>query len=157
MFHTLFCTLVLILSHTLSQGVEKPWRVAAHQEGTGSVRFDSVPELSNIHRFSSVRFGKSIFPVRRGSACVFRTRSGPVRFGSVPRPVPAGSRITRFGSVRPVRFGVLLPPAIHILTYAIHTNTLIDLYICTLRHYVTLYYDILHYYCYYYYYDYYYV
>ena len=45
-----------------------------------------------------------MFPVRRGSACVFRTcsgsRLGPVRFVSFPRPVPAGSGINRFGSVR---------------------------------------------------------
>ncbi len=53
----------------------------------GSVRFGSV-------RFGSVRFGsvrEIIFPVRRGSACVFRTRRGSVRFGSFPRPVPADS------------------------------------------------------------------
>ena len=37
-------------------------------------------------RFGSVRFGKCHFPVRRGSACVFRTRRGSVRFGSVRRP-----------------------------------------------------------------------
>ena len=60
-----------------------------------------------IHRFGSVRFGKLHFPVRRGSACVFRTRSGSVRFGSVRfrvrfRPVPelnCSVRLGRFGSV----------------------------------------------------------
>ena len=46
------------------------------QEGTGSVRFVSLPDFSKIHRF------------------------GSVRFGSFPRPNPAGSRIKRFGSVR---------------------------------------------------------
>ena len=80
------------------------------QEGTGSVRFVSVPDFSKIHRFGSVCFGYLCFPVRRGSACVFRTRLGSVRFGSVPRPGPAGSRINRFGSVRPVRFGILFLP-----------------------------------------------
>ena len=65
------------------------------QEGTGSVRFVSVPDFSKIHRFGSVRFGKSCFPVRRGTACVFRTRrgsgwSGSVRFG--------------FGSAGSIRF-----------------------------------------------------
>ena len=68
----------------------------------GSIRFGSV-----IFDISSVRFGKICFPVRRGSACVFRTRRGSVRFGSVRfrvrfRPVPKlnGSvRFGRFGSV----------------------------------------------------------
>ena len=75
------------------------------QEGTGSVRFVSVPDFSKINRFGSVRFGKLFVPVRRGSACVFRTRRGSVRFGSVRfrvrfRPVPELN-----GSVRPIRFG----------------------------------------------------
>ena len=70
-----------------------------HQEGAGSVRFVSVPDFSKINRFGSVRFGSvrfgnRCFPVRRGSACVFRTRRGSVRFGSV----------------RPVRFGFLFLP-----------------------------------------------
>ena len=41
----------------------------------------------------SVRFGKIRFPVRRGSACVFRAHRGLIRFGSFPHPVQAGSRI----------------------------------------------------------------
>ena len=41
------------------------------QEGTGLVRFVSVPLLSKTHRFGVVRFGKQLFLVRRGSACVF--------------------------------------------------------------------------------------
>ena len=53
------------------------------QEGTGPVRFVSVPDFSKIHRFGSVRFGQTSFPVRRGSAGVFGTRRGSVRFGSV--------------------------------------------------------------------------
>ena len=68
------------------------------QEGTGSVRFVSVPDF----RFerSSVRFGyvcELRFPVRLDSACVFGTRRsvpeihGSVRFGSV--------RFGRIGSV----------------------------------------------------------
>ena len=58
------------------------------QEGTGSVRFVSVPDFSQMF-------------------------IGPVRFGSVPRPVPAGSEIKRFGSGRfgRVRFGLLFLPA----------------------------------------------
>ena len=81
------------------------------QEGTGSVRFVSVPDFSKIVRFGSVRFGNLVFPVRRGSACGFQTRRGSVRFDSVPRPVPAGFRIIQFGQVRPVRFGFLFIPA----------------------------------------------
>ena len=53
------------------------------QEGTGSVRFVSVPDFSKIYQFGSVRFGHLHFPVRRGSACAFRPRRGSVRFGSV--------------------------------------------------------------------------
>ena len=43
------------------------------------MRFGSV--FSKHHRFGSVRF--VFFPVRRGSACVFRTRRGSARFGLV--------------------------------------------------------------------------
>ena len=72
------------------------------------VRFDfvSVPDFSSkIHRFVSVRFGKLIFPVRRGSACAFRTRRGSdrTRFRVRFRPVP--EFIKRFGSARFGRFG----------------------------------------------------
>ena len=56
------------------------------QEGHGSVRFVSVPAFSKINRFGSVRFGNVFVPVRRSSACIFRTHRGSVRFGSV-RPV----------------------------------------------------------------------
>ena len=80
------------------------------QEGTGSVRFGSVPDFSIINRLGSVRFGQLFLPVRCGSACVLRTCRGSVRFGSVPCPVPAGSGIHRFGSVRPVRFGFRFLP-----------------------------------------------
>ena len=52
------------------------------QEGTGLVRFVSVPDSSKMNRFGSVRFGNLCFPVRRGSACVFRKRRGSVSFGS---------------------------------------------------------------------------
>ena len=75
------------------------------------VRFDSFRFRTLPKIIGSVRFGNVIFPVRRGSACVFRTRGGSIRFGSIRfRPVPAGSRIKRFDSVRPVRFGFLLLP-----------------------------------------------
>ena len=79
------------------------------REGTGSLRFVAVPD--SFRKFiGSVRFGsvrQTYFPVRRGSACVFRTRRGSVRLGSVRflRPVPAGSRIQRFGSLRFGRYG----------------------------------------------------
>ena len=80
------------------------------QEGTGSVRFVSVPDFSKIHRFGSVRFGsENIFPGSTRFGLRFSDASwlGPVRFGSVPCPVPASSRIKLFGSVRfgSVRFG----------------------------------------------------
>ena len=82
------------------------------QEGNGSVRFVSVPDFSKRNRFGSVRFGNVYFPVRRGLACVFRTRRGSVRFCSVRwrirfRPVPE-----LIGSVRPVRFGLSFLPVI---------------------------------------------
>ena len=85
------------------------------QEGNGSVRFVSVPDFSKINRFGSVRFGNVFFPVRRGSACVFRTRRGSVRFGSVRfrvrfRPVPELNGSVRFGSAGSVRF---LIPSCH--------------------------------------------
>ena len=75
-----------------------------YQEEPGSVRFVSVTDFSTIDRFSSVRFGKFIFPVRRGSACAFRMRRGSVRFGSVRfrvrfRLVPKLSGSVWFGSV----------------------------------------------------------
>ena len=66
------------------------------------------------NRFGSVRFGKCFFPVRRGSACVFRTRRGSVRFGAVRfrvrfRPVPEW-----FGSVWPVRLVFLFLPEVYL-------------------------------------------
>ena len=83
----------------------KKWQAP---EGTGLVRFVSVPDFSSrINRFGSVRTktipGSTRFGLRFSDASWL----GPIRFGSVPRPVPAGSRINRFGSVRPVRFGFL--------------------------------------------------
>ena len=72
-----------------------------------TVRFDSFRFQTFRKLIGSVRFGSEMYfsPVRRGLACIFRTRRGSVRFGSVPRPVPAGSGIKRFGSVRFGRFG----------------------------------------------------
>ena len=75
------------------------------QEGTGSIRFVSVPDFSKVHRFGSVGFGNLFVPVRCGSACVFRSRRVSVRFGSVRfrvrfRPVPEFIGSVRFGSVR---------------------------------------------------------
>ena len=96
------------------------------QEGTGSVRFVSVPDFSKNPRlfgsirfgsvrFGSVRFGKLYFPIRRGSACVFWTRRGsvdPVRFGSVLLlvrfwPVPELHGSVRFGLAGSVRSLIL--------------------------------------------------
>ena len=81
------------------------------------VRFDSFRFCNfrkvMLHCFGSVLFGQIVFPVRRGSACVFRTRRGSVRFGSVRFrvrfwPVPESN--AWFGSVRPLRFGFLFLP-----------------------------------------------
>ena len=84
------------------------------QEGTGSVRFVSVLEFldNSSVRFGSVRFGKLVFPVRRGSACVFRTRRGSVWFDSVRfrvrfRPVPEFNGSVRFGRFGPVSHSFL--------------------------------------------------
>ena len=71
------------------------------------VRLDSFLFRNFRTIIGSVRFGQSIFLVRRGSVCVFRARRGSVRFGSVCfrvrfRPVPelhASVRFGRFGSV----------------------------------------------------------
>ena len=101
------------------------------QEGTGSVRVVSVPDFSKSLRFGPVRFGKLFVPVRRGSACVFRTRRGSVRFGSIRFRLrfPAGSGIKRFGSVR---FGSVLcsfvivpstPPEPHKTNYILHATS----------------------------------
>ena len=100
--HTYICTLYTSLSYYIHSVLSEPPLI---QEGVGSVRFVSVPDFSEINRFGSVRFGKQCFPVRCGSACVFRTRRGSVRFDSFLRPVPAGSRIIRFCSVRFGQFG----------------------------------------------------
>ena len=62
------------------------------------------------NRFGSLRFGKLVFPVRRGSACVFPTRRGSVRFGSVRFCVRFRPGPELDGSVRPVRFGFSFPP-----------------------------------------------
>ena len=71
-----------------------------------SFRFRNFRKSS--FRFGSVRTNIS-FPLRRGSACVFRTRRGSVRFGSVRfhvrfRPIPELNGSVRFGSAGSVRF-----------------------------------------------------
>ena len=94
-------------AHWSERGMSTSVRLAElFQEGTGSVRFVSVPDFSKINRFGSVRFG-NYFPGSTRFGLRFSDASwlGPVRFGSVPRPVPAGSGIKRFGSVRFGRFG----------------------------------------------------
>ena len=100
------------LHHCIRHAMNSQHRVALTienmcQEGTGSVRFVSVPDFSNNHRFGSVRFGQLFVPVRRGLACIFRTGRGSVWFSSVcfrvrfwPVPEFDGSvRFGRFGSV----------------------------------------------------------
>ena len=75
------------------------------QEGTGSVRFVSVPDFSKTHRFGSVRFDS----VRKKKYSRFDAvrlaffervvaRFDSVRFRVRFRPAP--DRIKRFGSVR---------------------------------------------------------
>ena len=78
----------------------------------GLIRFGSVSCYYN-HIFGSVRLGNWLFPVRRGSACAFRTRRVSVRFGSVRFGSASGSgrfrnSTVRFGSAGSVRF--LIPP-----------------------------------------------
>ena len=87
-------------------------RCRKSHEGTGSVRFVSVP---NFFDNSSVRFGsvwKIKIPFRRSSACVFSEASwlGPVRFSFRVRfrPVPELNGSVRFGSAGPVWIHSLL-------------------------------------------------
>ena len=99
------------------------------QEGADSAPFVSVPEFfeKSSVRFGSVRLGTTHFPVRRGSACVFRTRRGSVRFGSVRFrvrfwPVPKSNVSVRFGSAGSVRF--LIPSwCVHALACECSTCT----------------------------------
>ena len=88
--------------------------------GKEPVRFDSFRFQTFRRVIGSVRFGKIVFSVRRGSAYVFQTRRGSVRFGSFPCPVPAGPRIQRLGSARPVRFGFLLLPDFRVAALPCH-------------------------------------
>ena len=80
----------------------------AYREGTGSVRFVSVPDFSNTYRFGSVRKNNILGSTRFGLRFWDSSWLGLVRFGSFPRPVPAGSEIKRFGSVRFGRVGSFL-------------------------------------------------
>ena len=80
-------------------------------------RFRTFRKLIGSVRFGSVRFGNSIVPVRRGSACVVRTRRGSVRFASIRfrvrfRPFPELNGSVWFGSGRPVRFGFIFLPGL---------------------------------------------
>ena len=82
----------------------------------------SVPDFSKINRFASVRFGQRFVPVRRGSACAFRTQGGSVRSGSVRfhvrfRPVPKLKDSVRFG-----RFGLVYFPSYYV--FLLHHTTL---------------------------------
>ena len=77
------------------------------RKGTGSVRFVSVPDISTINQFDSVRKTNCPGSTRFGLCVSDASCLGPGRFGSFPRPVPAGSRMKQFGSIRPVWFGFL--------------------------------------------------
>ena len=73
------------------------------------VRFDSVRLRTSRQFIGSVRFGQICFPVRRGSACAFRTCRDSVRFGSVRFrvrfwPVPKLTDSAPLGSAGSVRF-----------------------------------------------------
>ena len=83
------------------------------QEGTGSVRFVSVPDFRQL--FGSIRFGLETYLSRFDalrpvlSGCVV-ARSASVRFGSVRFVSASGSgrfqnETVRFDSVRFGRFG----------------------------------------------------
>ena len=98
------------MSHVNARPVQcgKWARHSSFQEGTGSVRFVSVPDFSTIHRLGSVRTIICSGSTRFGPRFSDASWVGPVRFGSFRRLVLAGSRITRFGSVRPIRYGFLL-------------------------------------------------
>ena len=74
--------------------------------------FVSVPDFSEIHCFGVVRLGQICFPVRRISACAFRTRRGSVRLGSARfrvqfRQVPELNGSVRFGSADSVSYSFL--------------------------------------------------
>ena len=97
-----------------------PTLSARAESGKEPLRFDSFRfrTFSKIDRFGSVRFGKVVSTVRRGSACALRTRRGSVLSGSVRfrvrfRPIPKLNGSVRFGSIRPVRFGFLSLPDRH--------------------------------------------
>ena len=99
------------------------------REGTGSVRFVSLPYFSKIYCFGSDRFGNCFCPVRCSSACAFWTRHGSVWFGSAFRSGRIRNSTARFGSVRQVRFG-WLNMKISIILIIILVIVKICLYIC---------------------------
>ena len=123
MIHHTICTVILIcIEFMYKYDVRLPTNMIAHCVGhlalCRSIRFGSgLFKQSSVRRFGSVRFGsvrfeQIILPLRRGSACAFRTRRGSVRFGSVRfrvrfRPVQELNGSVRFGSAGSVRF--LLP------------------------------------------------
>ena len=79
-----------------------------------TVWFDSFRFQTFRKLIGSVRFGSEMYfsGVRRGSACVFRTRRGLVRFGSVRfrvrfRAVPELNDSVRFGRFGSVRFLII--------------------------------------------------
>ena len=86
----------LLSTSSITERIRNPtlvWRAARKnifQEGTGSVRFGSVPDVS-LTIIGSVQFGSEIrFPGSTRFGLRFRGAwwLGPIWFGSVPRPVP---------------------------------------------------------------------
>ena len=76
---------------------------------SGRSRFGSVSFGSEVIRFGLVQPEQISFPVRRGSACVFRTCRDSVQFGSFRfririLPVPELNGLVWFGSAGSVRF-----------------------------------------------------
>ena len=111
---TSFITTIIIITkggaaRAMQRGPDRPSRQSHIQEGTGSVRFVSVPDsfrtFIGLVRFGSLR--KFTFPGSTRFALRFRTRHGSVRFGSVGFrvrfwPVPELNSSVLFGSVRPL-------------------------------------------------------
>ena len=74
------------------------------REGTGSVRFVSVPDFSKSHRFGSVRKNSFLGSTRVGLRFSDASWLGPVRFLSVSGSGRSQNSTVGFGSAGSVRF-----------------------------------------------------
>ena len=86
---------------------QTPRTAMRHQEGTGSVRFVSVPSFLQNHSFGSVWFGTYFFLFDAVRPALFEhvmVRPGSVRFGSAFGSGQFRNQTVRFGSVRFGRF-----------------------------------------------------